>query len=181
MKHAAKQIRGKKPFEIYTPSGANKGGHADRDAYENVVGNTDFHSFQVWRSKTGGTATTVYALTLEQIKAIRTKQNREIGGLKGRITKLLNEIKWLWPLANKAETLDAENKILSAMKDRASVVLKEYKAKEIARNNPPQKTILMGESCNPVVGDRSLTGIGAAGLCADSVGTTDKYRGTVRG
>lgn len=122
MNHDVKQIRGKKPYEIYTPAGANKSGHTDRDAFESVVGNTYFHSFQVWRSKADGDATTVYALTLEQIKAIVARKNREVGGLKGRITKLLREIEWLWPLANKAETLDAENKKLAAMKDKASVM-----------------------------------------------------------
>ena len=181
MKHTVKQIRGKKPYEIYTPAGANKDGQNDRDTFEELVGNTDFHSFQVWRSKADGEATTVYALTLEQIQAIVVRKNREIGGFKGRITKLLREIEWLWPLANKAETLDAENKKLAAMKDKASVLLKEYRAKEATQKKPLQEAFLGGLGTSPVTGDRSLTGIGSGGLCADAVSKTDEYRGTVRG
>lgn len=181
MKHAVKQIRGKKPYELYTPAGANKGGHSDRDAFEQIVGNTDFHSFQVWRSKANGEATTVYALTLEQIKAISTRNNREIGGLKGRITKLLREIECLWPLASKAEELEAKNKTLTAMKAKAREMLDEYKAKEDAKKPKPPSVIRAGLSQGPVIGDRSLTGKGAGQLCAEAVGTTDEFRGTVRG
>jgi hypothetical protein len=181
LKHAVKQIRGKKPYELYTPAGANKGGHSDRDAFEQIVGNTDFHSFQVWRSKADGEATTVYALTLEQIKAISTRNNREIGGLKGRITKLLREVERLLPLASKAKKLEAENTKLLAMTKKASTLLKEYRAKEAALKKPQQKTIICGIGTSPIVGDRSLTGIGAGGLCADAVNKTDEYRGTVRG
>lgn len=181
MKYAVKQIRGKKPYEIYTPASANKEGQNDRDAFEELVGNTDFHSFQVWRSKADGEATTVYALTLEQIKAISTRNNREIGGLKGRITKLLREIEWLWPLANKAEALEAKNKTLTAMKVKARQMLDEYKAKEAAKKQKPPSVIRAGLSQGPVIGDRSLTGKGAGQLCAEAVGTTDEFRGAVRG
>jgi hypothetical protein len=181
LKHAVKQIRGKSLYEIYTPAGANKGGHTDRDAFEQVIGNTDFHSFQVWRSKAAGEATTVYALTLDQIKAISTRNNRETGGLKGRITKLLREVERLLPLASKAERLEAENTKLLAMTKKASALLKEYRAKEAALKKPQQKTIICGIGTSPIVGDRSLTGVGAGGLCADAVNKTDEYRGTVRG
>ena len=141
MKYAVKQIRGKKPYEIYTPVGANKDGQNDGDAFEKLVSNTDFHSFKVWRSKADGEATTVYALTLEQIQAIVARKNREIGGFKGRITKLLRQIEWLGPLANNAETLDAENKKFAAIKDKASVLLKEYRAKEAAQKKPLREAI----------------------------------------
>ena len=181
MKYSVKKIRGKKPCEIYTPSGANKDGHDDRDAFENIVGTTNFHSFQVWRSKADGEPTLLYALTLEQIKVISTKNNREIGGLKGRIAKLLRQIDWLWPLANKAEILEAENEILKAMKVKARQIIDEYKAKEQALK-PKSPSVIKGEvSRTLVIGDRSLTGKGSGQLCVDALGTTDVYRGTVRG
>ena len=181
MKYAVKKIRGKKAYEIYTPSGANKGGHNDRDDFEDVVGSTDFHSFQVWRNKADGEPTFVYALTLEQIKAICTRNNREVGGLKGRITKLLREIAWLWPLANKAEILEAENKTLTAMKIKARQMLDEYKAKEEARK-PRPPSVIQGEVTRIMMNvGRTLTGKGASQLCAEAVGKTDEYRGTVKG
>jgi hypothetical protein len=181
MNYAVKKIRGKKPSEIYTPSGANKGGHDDRDAFENVVGNTDFHSFQVWRNKADGKPTLVYAMTLEQIQAISIRKRRELGGLKGRVTKLLREIQSLQSLATEAEMLEAENKKLLAMKVKARQIIDEYKAKEEARKPKPPKFIIGGQSQGPLTGTRSLTGKGASQLCAEAVGTTDEFRGTVRG
>lgn len=179
--YSVEKIKGKNVYEIYTPAGANKSGHTDRDAFEQVVGNTNFHSFQVWRSKEDGKPTVVYALSLEQITAICTRQKREVSGLKGRITKLLLQIKLLLPLANEAGMLTAENARLLAMKIKAKQMLDEYKAREDARK-PVSPTVIRGViSDSPLVGNRSLTGKGSAGLCAEAVGKADEFRGTVRG
>ncbi len=80
------KIRGKKLRELYTPSGANKDGFTDRDDFEHVVGNADFHSFQVWRSKDGAAATCVYALTITQLQNI-------CAGVNDRVVKLTKKLR----------------------------------------------------------------------------------------
>jgi hypothetical protein len=112
LKHAVKQIRGKKPLEIYTPSGANKDDFTDRDEFERVVGNMEFHSFQVWRESAGAKATCVYALTLEQLEAIQKAHFREKAGLKGRVTRLARENDELRRLQTELEKLATVNQQL---------------------------------------------------------------------
>jgi hypothetical protein len=87
MPHTVERIRGKKLWELYTAAGANKGGFSDRDDFEKIVGNTEFHSFQVWRSKEDGKATCTYALTLEQIHAILSSRDERLERLTKKLAK----------------------------------------------------------------------------------------------
>jgi hypothetical protein len=70
MKFSVKRIRGKKPFELYTPAGLDKDGYSDREKFQEVAGSVAFHSFQVWRTKSGAPATCVYVFTLSQINEL---------------------------------------------------------------------------------------------------------------
>lgn len=112
MSKLAVKIRGKSLWELYSPAGANKNGHADRDEFEKIVGNADFHSFQVWRTGSKGVATCTYAMTLEQIEALRKAGNRQIAGLKGRITVLMRENAKFCDLQEDLERLAANNEEL---------------------------------------------------------------------
>jgi hypothetical protein len=121
-------IRRKKLWELYTPSGANKDGFSDRDDFIELTGNSDFHSFQVWRSSAEGEATCVYGLTFEQLTSITKLRNHEIGGFKGQITKLSQEVARLKRIEDNLKILDDENIRLQdeidAMKERNQVLSK---------------------------------------------------------
>ena len=112
MKYAVKKIKCKKPYEIYTPCGANKDGFSDRDEFKRVFGNIEFHSFQVWREKVGAKATCVYALTLEQLENIQKIHVKEKSSLKARVTRLSRQKSELQLLQAELEKIAAKNQQL---------------------------------------------------------------------
>ena len=71
-------MKGKLLLEAYTASGADEDGYSDGIAFEQVVGNRRFHSFQVWREKAGARATSVYGLSIKQIEAIIEQQRSSL-------------------------------------------------------------------------------------------------------
>lgn len=73
-----RRMKGKLLLEAYTASGSDEDGYSDGVAFEQVVGNRRFHSFQVWREKTGARATSVYGLSLKQIEAIIEHQRSSL-------------------------------------------------------------------------------------------------------
>jgi hypothetical protein len=103
MANKTKRMKGKLLFEAYTPSGADEDGYSDGIAFEQVVGNRRFHSFQVWREKAGGRATCVYGLSIKQIEAI----------IEQKQSSLIDEVKSLKKLLQAAqrrgEKLDSLN------------------------------------------------------------------------
>jgi DNA gyrase/topoisomerase IV subunit A len=120
-----KTIKGKKLCELYTPAGANQDGFTDRDTFEQVVGNADFHSFQVWRSSAKRKATCTYALTLEQVSDICRTRDRKASALKGQITKLAKENAQLRQLQQELEHLAQNNQQLQTTLADAAKKAKE--------------------------------------------------------
>lgn len=119
MTYSVEKIQRKILWELYTPVGANKDGYEDSDNFDRIVGNKNFHSFQVWRSAEKSKPTCTYALTLEQLEAIVEVRHKDAQSNKRKVSKLKKELIQLRELKNELEKQAIHNSSLRAALQKA--------------------------------------------------------------
>jgi DNA-binding transcriptional MerR regulator len=127
----SKHIKGKLLLEAYTPTGADENDFSDGIAFEEVVGNRRFHSFQVWREKTGASATCIYGLSLKQLQAIVQRRDDVLGDevetLEQSLKSAQKQIKSLEELIERQQVAGLTAGAIKKLRDESQKLREENK------------------------------------------------------